>query len=114
MIQDTLAAITDAIENKKQVIATYDGFRREMCPRVVGYKNGRAQALFYQFGGESKSGLQAPDSPNNWRCVPLDGLTVHEIRSGEWYSGPNHSRPQRCVDEIVTEVDSSDWQAAGA
>ena len=31
---------------------------------------GVAQALFFQFGGESKRGL----SPGgDWRCLPLDG-----------------------------------------
>jgi hypothetical protein len=114
MIGNNFETVRDAILNKKHVVATYDGFRREMRPHAVGFKNGREQALFYQFGGDSKSGLQPSGSPSNWRCIPLEGLVIDEVRDGEWHTGPNHGRPQTCVDEIIGEVDYSDSQAAGA
>lgn len=75
-----------------------------MCPHVLGWKNGREQALFYQFGGDSSRGLDPDGSPKNWRCLFLDELTILEVREGSWRTAPNHSRPQVCVDEIAAEV----------
>ncbi len=95
--------IWEAINEKKQVIATYRGFRREMCPHVLGSKGGRPQALFYQFGGESSSGLSS-DPTQNWRCMYIDELAKVEVVSGEFHTAPNHTRPQTCVDSIDIEV----------
>lgn len=96
--------IRDAIVNKQQVIATYNGHIREMCPHVIGTKHGREQALFYQFGGTSSSGAITKGSPSNWRCIPIAGLSNISIRSGAWHTGHNHSKPQTCVDFIDAEV----------
>ena len=52
--------VKDAIQNKKVIVASYDGHERIMCPHVLGTKKGRPQALFYQFAGSSRSGL-SPD-----------------------------------------------------
>ena len=101
---DTYQLVRDAILNMRQVIATYRGHRREMCPHVLGSKRGRRQALFYQFGGTSSSGLGPIGSGSNWRCVPVDWLNDVEIREGPWYAAPTHSRPQTCVDQIDVEV----------
>ena len=98
------AMIRQAIINKEQVFATYNGYRREMTPHVIGTKNGKEQALFYQFGGDSSSGLGAAGSPSNWRCIPISGLSDVETREGEWHTAPNHSRPQTCVGNIDKEV----------
>jgi hypothetical protein len=102
----TYDIVKDAIQNKKIVVAWYDGYERIMCPHVLGTKKGRPQALFYQFAGNSRSGLSPDGSPNNWRCLFLDQLTnVHsEDAHGQWHAAPNHSRPQTCVDQIDVEV----------
>ena len=97
------ATIRTAILNKQQVVATYQGHVREMCPHVIGTKGGREQALFYQFGGTSSSGSIIPKSPKNWRCIPIDGLSNITVRSGTWHSGGNHSQAQTCVDDIDVE-----------
>jgi hypothetical protein len=96
--------IRDAIAQRAQVKAEYHGYRREMCPHVLGTKNGRAQALFYQFGGASQSGLQAAGSPDNWRCICVDELVDVEVVPGPWYTA-THSRPQTCVDQVHASVD---------
>lgn len=96
--------IAEAIKNKKQVIAMYKGKLREMCPHVLGRKNGKEQALFYQFGGESSSSIIIPGSESNWRCIQLDGLTNVSLRDGDWHTADNHSRNQTCVDDIDFEV----------
>lgn len=96
--------IAKAIQEKLQITAIYQGYYREMCPHALGSKNGRAQALFYQFGGEGSKGPVTPGSTNNWRCIPIDGLTQLTLRAGEWHTAENHSRAQTCVDRIDLEV----------
>jgi len=98
----TYELICHAIKNKLQVIASYNGYEREMCPHVIGTKNGREQALFFQFAGDSSRGLP-PDG--EWRCIPIDGLEDVVTREGAWHTGYGHSRPQTCVDDIEVEVD---------
>jgi hypothetical protein len=102
----TYEIVRDAIQNKKVVVAWYDGHERIMCPHVLGTKKGRAQALFYQFAGTSKSGLLPDCSPSNWRCLFLDQLSNVASRDagGEWHTAPNHLRPQTCVDQIEVEI----------
>src|SRR5438876_8757334 len=98
------ALVRRAVQEKLIVTGWYDGHYREMCPHVLGTKRGREQALFYQFGGTSKSGLIKEGSPNNWRCVELAKLSKVSVSKGDWHMGPNHSRPQTCVDMIDVEV----------
>lgn len=101
---DTYAVIRDAILNRQQIKATYRGHPRELCPHVIGTKKGRPQALFYQFGGRSSSGLEPDGSARNWRCMFIDELSDVIAQDGDWHSAPNHSRPQTCVDDIDVEV----------
>lgn len=101
---DNDEVVRDAIIRKQQIIADYNGYRREMCPHVVGRKNGRVQALFLQFGGGSSSGL-SDDPEDNWRCIPVEDLKNVESRDGEWHTAPNHSTKQTCVDDIEVEVE---------
>jgi hypothetical protein len=96
--------IKDAIVGKKIVTATYRGRVRVMCPHTLGTKHGRQQALFYQFAGESSSGLGADGDPENWRCMFLVELSNLSSTEGEWHTAPNHSRPQTCVDVIDVEA----------
>ncbi len=115
--------VRSAIINRQQVIATYHGHRREMCPHVIGIKRGKPatrgsgsrpgkpatadeeSALFYQFGGGSESGLQPLGSSANWRCVKIDELSNVSTRSGPWYTASGgHSQPETCVDDIDVEV----------
>jgi len=100
----TYELLSDAIRNKRNVHAYYNGYYREMCPHVVGYKDGRQNCLLYQFAGESSSGLEPDGSPKNWRCVSIEKLSQVEIVDGKWHTAPNHSRPQTCVDQIEVEV----------
>jgi|SRR6185312_8905248 len=96
-----LDVIVNAIKNKLIVEAVYQNLSRIMCPHVVGYKNGQLNALFFQFAGGSKSGLPPG---GQWRCVHLDELSNVRSYPGEWHTGPDHGRPQNCVDQIIAEV----------
>jgi len=99
----TYELIKQAILSRQQVIATYDGHRREMCPHVLGKsKKGDRQALFYQFGGRSSSGLPPC---GEWRCIPISGLSNVSVREGEWHTA-TYSREQTCVMTIEVEVDN--------
>ncbi|WP_265669439.1 hypothetical protein [Klebsiella grimontii] len=100
----TYELIKFAIQNKKQITAVYKGYYREMCPHAIGTKNGREQALFYQFGGNTSSGPVNPNSPNNWRCLRLADLEDVQARDGEWHTAHNHSQAQTCIDHIDCEV----------
>jgi hypothetical protein len=99
--------IRQAILNRDIVVATYHGHTREMCPHVLGTKNGRLQALMYQFAGSSSNGLELDGSPANWRCIIVEEMLNVSVRksAGQWHTASNYSRPQTCVnpDESIVE-----------
>lgn len=101
---DAYPRIRQAVIDRHQVIGIYNGHRRLMCPHVIGIKGGRRQALFYQFGGTSESGLGPNGSAENWRCIPVDELYDVEVQKGEWHTAPRHPRRETCVDMIDVEV----------
>jgi hypothetical protein len=94
--------IRDAILNKRQIVATYQGCRREMCPHALGMKKGRYRVLFFQFAGESNSGLP---QGGQWRCINLDELERISVREGPWHTGSRTtSRRQFCIDDVHVEA----------
>lgn len=102
---DIYDLIAQAIKNQQHVTATYNGYRREMCPHTLGRsRSGRRQALFYQFAGGSSSGLAPDGSPDNWRCIPIDDLEDVEVRDGAWHTSPDHTQMQTCVFAVEVEV----------
>ena len=78
--------IRQAILDKDIVIATYDGHAREMCPHVIGMKNGRPQALFYQFriGGLQPSWLRPLPSGVSPTPLTINGIALIKVSK---YSG---------------------------
>lgn len=101
----TYVMIKNAILNKQQVFAIYDGYRRELCPHAIGHKGGIEQALFYQFGGETSKGRVTTDTKNNWKCMTISKLSNVTVYDGEWHTFENHSRPSTCTDIIDVEVE---------
>jgi hypothetical protein len=89
---------------KQQVVATYKGLRRELCPHILGTKDGRRQALFFQFGGGSSSSLPPGGA---WRCLPVDALEDVVVRDGPWHSNRLDHFLETCVDEIDVEAPES-------
>ena len=107
MDNDNYELLERAIREKLQVIATYDGRRREMCPHTLGLKYGSVMhVLVYQFGGESKSGLEPVGSTKNWRCLEVARLHDVELRPGQWHSYAAGRGRQSCVDAVEVSVDS--------
>ena len=102
MASATYNTVRAAIAAKRQVVANFGGHLREMCPHCIGLgKNGEEQALFFQFGGGSSSGLPPG---GEWRCIPLSGLSNVQARDGPWHSGDSHKKPQTCVKDVDLEV----------
>ncbi|MBV9016714.1 MAG: nucleotidyltransferase substrate binding protein [Alphaproteobacteria bacterium] len=91
-----------AIIEKKQIVCMYDGYRRELCPIMLGHSQGEEKSLTYQFGGESRSGLPRD---GEWRCLFLSNVSDVQLRSGRWHTGDNHTRPSRCVEIVDLDVD---------
>jgi len=107
-VSGAYSIVRQAILGRHQIVATYRGHRREMCPHVIGTKDGREQALFFQFAGASDSGLPPG---GEWRCIPLDGLVDVVSRSGRWHTGHHNTRPQTCVDLVDVQVELAGYAA---
>jgi hypothetical protein len=90
-----------AILERKQIVCEYDGCYREVCPHVLGYKDGAEKALTFQFAGESKSGLPPG---GEWRSFALPDVHAARLRDGPWRTGTQHGRPQICVDIVELDV----------
>ena len=101
MPSPTYTLFARALRERKQVVCLYDGFRRELCPVVVGHSGGEEMALVYQFGGASKSGLPPR---GQWKCLRLAKASDVQLRDGPWRAGSSHRRPQTCVDAVDLDV----------
>ena len=76
-----------AAARRQAVSAVYDGQPRLLCPHVLGRKSGRLHALFYQFGGSSRSGLPVkPEGIGDWRCLAVEKLSQVELRADAWHT----------------------------
>lgn len=95
------STLRNAVLQKLIVTADYRSHYREFCPHCLGTKRGREHVLGYQFAGGSSSGLPPG---GEWRCFDVAGLSNLRTRTGAWKTGPNHTRPQTCVDNIDVEV----------
>src|ERR1700722_18418091 len=81
---------------RRAVSAIYDGLPRLLCPHVLGRKSGRLHALFYQFGGNSSSGLPVTsEEVGDWRCLAVEKLSQVRLCEDAWRSEPRFRR-QTC------------------
>lgn len=90
-----------AITRRQQIVCTYDGHRRELCPVILGHSKGEEKALTFQFGGGSSKGLPPG---GQWRCLFLAKVGDLQLRDGAWHSGESHMQPQGCVDIVDLDV----------
>jgi hypothetical protein len=101
-VSPMIAIIRDAILKRQQLSFVASERRRELCPHVLGTRQGVWHVYGWQFGGDSREG----DIPD-WRCIDLNSITSHILaRDGEWHRGwrPTHAM-QTCIDVIHAEVD---------
>jgi len=109
-VEDIDQLIWTAVANKQPIEAIYDKRFRLFCPHRLGRNRaGELRVLCYQYGGESKSGLEAPGSPANWRCTVLEKFSQVKLGEDLWRTAPNHSRPASCV--IDADIDAEDHPA---
>src|SRR5258708_12718520 len=84
----------NAILAEQQVVCSYDGRVRELCPHIIGTnKNGEEIVLAWQFAGQSSGKLP------QWRCLGLANVRNARARGGPWHeagsprSGQTRRRP---------------------
>ena len=97
----TYRLFEQAMAERKQILCMYDGYRRELCPIILGHSQREEKALAFQFGGESKSGLPPG---GEWKCLLLSGVSDIQLRDGPWHAGSGHSRKQTCVEVVDLDV----------
>src|SRR3981189_299113 len=94
----------EAMAGRKQIVCVYGGYRRELCPIILGHSQGEEKALTYQFGGQSKSGLPPG---GEWRCLWLSKVNDVQLRDGLWHAGSSHLKQQECVEIVDLDVNPS-------
>ena len=95
----TYILFRNAILAEHQVLCTYDGRPRELCPHITGTnKDGEEAVLAWQFGGESSGRLP------QWRCLKLANVRNARTRDGRWHEGGSHKTTQKCVTEIDLDI----------
>jgi hypothetical protein len=90
-----------AMAGRKQILCTYAGYRRELCPIILGHNKGQEVALTFQFAGQSKSGLPPG---GEWKCLRLSGVSNVQLRDGRWRAGSSHTQRQRCVEIVDLDI----------
>ena len=89
----------NAILAEQQVVCSYDGRMRELCPHIIGTnKSGEEVVLAWQFAGESSGKLP------QWRCLRLANVRDARARNGRWYEGGSHRTEQTCVSTIDLDI----------
>jgi hypothetical protein len=99
MPSPTYTLFRNAILAEQQVVCTYDGRRRELCPHIIGTgKDGEEAVLAWQFAGESSGRLP------QWRCLKLANVRDPRARDGRWHEGGSHKTTQKCVTVIDLDI----------
>jgi hypothetical protein len=91
----------EALLSGKQIVCRYKGYRRELCPVILGHSDGKEKVLAYQVAGETSSRLPPG---GEWRCLDLFEVTDAQMRDGPWYEGTRHSAEQSCVKEVDLDI----------
>ena len=90
-----------AMTERQQILCSYNGYRREICPVILGHTRGQEKALTFQFGGESVKGLP---QGGEWRCLFLAKVRDVSLLVGPWHTGSSHAQPQGCVEEVDLDI----------
>jgi hypothetical protein len=99
MSSATYTLFRNAILAEQQVVCTYDGRIRELCPHIIGTNKSREEVvLAWQFAGESSGKLQ------QWRCLKLANIRNAHARDGRGHQGNSHKAEQKCVRNIDLDI----------
>ena len=105
-VEDIYQVLWTAVQNKQPISAIYENRPRLLCPHQLGRNyRGELRVLCYQFGGDSRTGLQPSESADNWRCIMVEKLRQVRLVDGEWRTAPNRSRPAPCVSDLDIDAD---------
>jgi hypothetical protein len=91
-----------AMRSRQQVVCTYQGHIRELCPILLGRTGLEEKALVFQFGGSTSDGPIRP--PGDWKCLRLDEVRSASLRDGPWHAGSQHSVAQHCMKMVEYDV----------
>lgn len=101
MASATYRLLREAMTKRRQVVCLYDGWRREICPIILGHSKGEEMVLAFQFAGLSGSGLPPG---GQWKCFRVAKMQELQQRDGRWYAGKEHRYAQSCVEEVELDV----------
>lgn len=101
MPSTTYELFARAMAERKQILCSYDGHPRALCPIVLGHSKGEETALVYQFAGGSGSRLPPG---GDWKCLRLAKVRDVRLRDGPWHAGTSHRRRQSCVETVDLDV----------
>jgi hypothetical protein len=106
-VEEIYQVLWTAVANKQPIEANYQDRFRLFCPHRLGRnRESQLRVLCYQYGGESRSGLNPLDLSAIWRCVALEKLSRVKLVEGDWHTAANHSRPASCV--VEADIDAED------
>lgn len=94
---DLYDLMAGAILTRRQVLCTYRKARRQICPVVLGRRNGAPCVLTWQFAGEDEEGAPVRGS---WKFLPLKEVSNVRLHDGPWYAGDGAQRPRAWFDDI--------------
>ncbi len=97
----TYEVFRNAILEEMQVVCTYAGYERELCPVVLGTSGDEEKVLAYQIGGGSRSGLPRG---GEWRCLFLSRVRRARARKGPWREGLRHQAEQSCIEAVDLDI----------
>jgi hypothetical protein len=101
MASTTYDLFAKALAERKQVHCTYGGYRRVLCPVILGHTGGDEVTLAYQVGGQSSKPLPPQGA---WRCLKIAGVTGAVLHDGSWHTGTSHLQVQSCVEDVDLDV----------
>ena len=100
---DLYDLMAGAILARKQVVCTYQGARRDLCPIMLGRRAGAPYVVTWQFAGTDERGEPVSGS---WKCLSLDQVSNVRVHDGPWYAGDGIQRPPAWLDDIEIDPDS--------
>jgi hypothetical protein len=98
----TYALFVVAMAERRQILCTYQGRRREICPIILGHTKGDEKALVYQVGGQSSKSMRTP--ADRWRCFSLADVKLASLMDGPWLAEADHKGAQSCVQDVDYDV----------
>jgi hypothetical protein len=99
MSNATYTLFRNAILSEQQIVCSYDGRDRELCPHIIGTnRSGEEVVLAWQFAGDSSGPLP------QWRCLRLAHVRDAHTRTGRWHEGGSHKSAQTCVSDIDLDI----------